>query len=164
MVTATRARTAYVAPLMRRPIIVSLVSLFLAAAAIASDEDALRKLDHENTVATWTADRRWFEQNLADDFVLVTANGLVKTKDEVIHDLGASDFSMEPYEPSEVRVRVYGDTAIVTGRVFQRFTRRGHRYEVDARYTDVYSRRKGRWVLVTGHASPVMKPRLKQEH
>ena len=149
---------------MRRPILLSLVLLGFAAATVAGDEDAIRRLDHENTVATWTADRRWFEQNLADDFVLITVNGTIKTKDDILTDLAAADFSMEPYEPTEVEVRVYGDTAVVTGRVFQRFKRRGNRYEADARYTDVYARRKGRWVLVTGHASPVMKPRLKLEH
>lgn len=149
---------------MKRPmLILSFVSLCSAVAAFAGDEDAIRKLDHENTVATWTADRRWFDRNLADDFVLVTVTGTVKTKTDILTDLAAPDFSMDPYEPAEVQVRVYGDTGIVTGRVFQRFRRHGKLYEVDARYTDVYARRKGRWVLVTGHASSVMKPRLKQE-
>jgi hypothetical protein len=149
---------------MKRPwLALAVLSLSFAVSALAADEEAIRKLDHENTVATWTADRRWFDQNLADDFVLVTVNGIVKTKDDVVRDLVTPDFSMEPYEPTELQVRVYGDTAIVTGRVFQRFTRRGARYEVDARYTDVYARRKGRWVLVTAHASPVMTSRLRQE-
>lgn len=141
----------------------TLLSLSIAAAAFAGDEDAIRKLDRDNTVATWTADARWFEQNLADDFVMITANGSVKTKAEVVADLESPDFQMEPYEPREVQVRVYGDTAIVTGRVVQRFLRRGVRYRVDARYTDVYARRRGRWILVTGHASPVLPSRVQQE-
>lgn len=135
------------------------LALSLAAVARADDEEAIRKLDHDNTVATWTADARWFEQNLADDFVLVTVNGTVKTKRDVLRDLSSPGFSMEPYEPTEVQVRVYGDTAIVTGRVYQVFARGGMHYEVDARYTDVYARRKGRWWLVTAHASPVARQR-----
>jgi ketosteroid isomerase-like protein len=139
------------------------VCLSIASAALAGDEEAIRKLDHENTVATWTADRRWFDQNLADDFLLITVNGAVLKKDDVVRDLARPDFSMEPYEPTEVQVRVYGDTAVVTGRVLQRFIRHGKRYEVDARYTDVYARRKGRWWLVTAQASPVMKQRVQRE-
>lgn len=136
-----------------------LLVLAFATIAHAGDEAAIRELDHANTVATWTGDARWFEENLADDFVIVTANGKVKTKREVVHEFAAPGFSMEPYEPTEVNVRMYGDVAIVTGRVYQRFTRGGIRYEVDARYTDVYTKRRGRWVLVTAHASPVLKPK-----
>jgi ketosteroid isomerase-like protein len=140
------------------------IALLLAVLAFptvtrAGDEEVLRKLDHDNTVATWTADARWFEQNLSDDFVIVTANGLVKTKQDVLKDLAATDFAMEPYEPTEVQVRVYGDTGIVTGRVFQKFVRQEQHYAFEARYTDVYVRRRGRWLLVTSHASPVMKKR-----
>lgn len=145
-----------------RASVLAVVSLFAAVLASATDEETIRRLDHENTVATWSADGRWFEQNLADDFVMVTTNGNMKTKADVVRELIAADFSMEPYEPTEMQIRVYGDTAIVTGRVYQRFTRHGTRFEVDARYTDVYSRRKGRWLLVTGHASPVMQGRLKR--
>jgi ketosteroid isomerase-like protein len=140
-------------------LVLPLLVLAFATIARAGDEETILKLDRENTVATWTGDARWFEQHLADDFVSVTANGKVKTKDQVVHEFAAPGFSMEPYEPTEVQVRVYGDTAIVTGRVYQRFSRGGMRYEIDARYTDVYSRRRGRWMLVTAHASPVLKKR-----
>lgn len=134
-----------------------LLVLAFATIARAGDEATIRELDHANTVATWTGDARWFEENLAEDFVIVTANGKVKTKGEVVSEFATPGFSMEPYEPTEVHVRVYGDVAIVTGRVYQRFSRGGIRYEVDARYTDVYVKRRGRWLLVTAHASPVLK-------
>ena len=52
-----------------------------------------------------------------------------------------------------MQVRVYGDTAVVTGRMLQRFTLGGIRYANDLRYTDVYVKRKGRWLLASGHAS-----------
>jgi len=140
-------------------VVLAVLVVSLALTARADDEREIRKLDHENTVATWTADSRWFDQNLADDFVQITANGIVKTKIDIVRDLNQTDFAMEPYEPTEVQVRVYGDTAIVTGRVLQIFTRNGSHYVVDARYTDVYARRKGHWILVSAHASPVMKQR-----
>lgn len=151
-------RHLYVGRSMKRLPVLALVLAF-ATIAHASDEEAILKLNHDNTVATWTGDARWFEENLADDFVIVTANGKVKTKREVVDELPGPTFSMAPYEPSEVQVRIYGDTAIVTGRVYQRFTRGGVQYSIDARYTDVYARRRGRWMLVTAHASPVMKKR-----
>jgi hypothetical protein len=138
---------------------VLLLSLASVARAGSADEHMLLKLDHDNTVATWTADSRWFDEHLADDFMQVTINGTIKTKVDVVRELASPGFSMEPYEPTEVQVRIYGDTAIVTGRVFQRFARNGMNFAIDARYTDVYTKRRGKWLLVTSHASPISKSR-----
>jgi ketosteroid isomerase-like protein len=146
---------------MKRLVLSLLVALAVAPAAHADDVEDILKLDHENTVATWTADARWFEEHLDDYFLQVTANGTVKNKREVVRDLTGPGFAMDPYEPSEVKVRVFGDTAIVTGRVHQRFLRAGKLFEFDARYTDVYVQRKGRWLLVTAHASSVAKPKVR---
>jgi hypothetical protein len=127
----------------------------LAGPARADDGLELLRLDREISVATWTADGLWFEENLADDFVLVMPDGAIRGKREVIRDLATPGLEMEPFDPTDVRVRVYGDTAVVTGRMLQRFVLGGVRRAHDLRYTDVYVRRKGRWLLVSGHVSPV---------
>lgn len=146
---------------MNRPAVLVPLLAVLAAAAFAQDTDAILKLDRDNAVATWTGDARWFEENLADDFAQITVHGKVRTKRDVVQEMAGPGFAMEPYEPTEVQVRMYGETAVVTGRVVQRFARGGMRYEVDARYTDVYVRRRGRWLLVSAHASPVARSRVK---
>ena len=138
----------------RLPLLIGL--LLLAAASLHADEATLRKLDHEMTVATWTGDTRWFEENLADDFVLISAAGRVKSRGEAIAELSSPGFRMEPYESSEVQVRVYGDTGVVTTRIYQRYILHGYQYEADMRVTCVYVKRKGRWLVASEHASPVM--------
>ncbi len=131
------------------------LALLLAAAARADDAEDVRRLDREITVATWAGDPVWFEEHLADEYVLVTPNGAIKTKRDVIRELSTPGLKMEPYEPMEVHVRMYGDSAIVTGRMLQRFVLGGIRYANDLRYTDVYVKRKGRWMIVSAHASAV---------
>jgi hypothetical protein len=140
---------------MKAPIPVLAIALLLAAGAQADDLEMVQKLDKEISVATWTADPVWFEEHLADDYVLVTPTGATKTKREVIRELATPGMKMEPFDPTEVSVRLYGDTAVVTGRMKQRFVLGGIRYATDVRYTDVYVKRKGRWLLVSGHASTV---------
>ncbi len=134
-------------------------ALFFAVSALADDAEAIRRLilqlDKEISVATWTADPVWFEENLADDYVLVTPTGAMKSKREVIRELATPGMRMEPFDPFEVQVRMYGDTAVVTGRMRQRFVLGGIRYANDLRYTDVYVKRKTRWMLVSAHASTV---------
>lgn len=136
----------------------SLVAFVLVVTAFAAYADSaadVRRLDHEISVATWAGDAVWFEENLADDYLQITPGGAARTKREVIRELAMPGLKMEPYDPLDVLVRVYGDTAIVTGRSIQNFTLGGTRYTNDRRYTNVFVRRKSKWLLVSGHASAV---------
>ena len=137
-----------------KPILLA-AAVLLATSALADDIESIRRLDKEISMATWTADPVWFEENLADDYVLVTPTGAIKTKRDVIRELATPGMRMEPFDPFEVQVRLFGDTAVVTGRMRQRFVLGGIRYANDLRYTDVYVKRKTRWVLVSAHASTV---------
>ena len=133
------------------------VVLFAASTAAYAGDDLehIQRLDKEISVATWTADPVWFEENLADDYILITPTGAMKTKRDVIRELATPGMKMDPFEPFEVQVRMWGDTAVVTGRMRQRFLLGGIRYANDLRYTDVYVKRKGRWQLVSAHTSTV---------
>ena len=141
---------------MRSPLRAIGVALLLAASsALADDVDEIRRLDKEITLATWPADAQWFEKNVADDYVLIAPNGIVRTRIDVIRELATPGLKMDPYEPLEVQIRIYGDAAIVTGRILQRFTLGRIRYANDLRYTDMWVKKKGKWLLVSGHASNV---------
>ncbi len=52
---------------------------------------------------------------------------------------------------SQARVRVYGDTAVLTARVTNSAHHGGHRYDADEWTTDVFIRREGRWRCVLSH-------------
>ncbi|HET8774326.1 MAG TPA: nuclear transport factor 2 family protein [Thermoanaerobaculia bacterium] len=141
----------------RLPLIVLAVAV-LAGSAHADALDEVRRLDSEITVATWSGDADWFEENLTDDYMLITPGGSIRTKRDVIRELATPGLRMEPYESREVNIRLYGDAAVVTGRMLQRFAIGGTRYANDLRYTDIYVKRKGRWVLASGHTS-IISPR-----
>jgi hypothetical protein len=132
--------------------------LLAAALAIAftlrADEvEQLRRLDKELSVATWTGDALWFEQNLYDDYVLITSKGTTYTKADVVSELATPGMKMDPFDAFELQIRIYGDSAVVNGRRLQHFTLGRARYANDLRYTDVYVKRKGRWLLVSEHLS-----------
>ena len=119
----------------------------------ADEVEQLRRLDKELSVATWTGDALWFEQNLDDDYVLITSKGTMYTKADVVSELATPGMKMDPFDAFELQVRVYGDSAVVNGRRLQHFTVGRARYANDLRYTDVYVKRKGRWLLVSEHVS-----------
>jgi hypothetical protein len=59
----------------------------------------------------------------------------------------------ERYESSDVKIRVYGDAAVVTGRIQRTRVVGGERRADDWRFTKVYARRDGAWRVVSFHAS-----------
>lgn len=136
-------------------VLAALTAVLLGTSVYADDAEEVKRLDKEITVATWTGDAVWFEENVADEYVLVTPTGATRTKREIIRELATPGMQMEPYEPREVLVRMYAETALITGRVLQRYTLGGIRYAHDLRYTNVYVKKKGRWYLVSGHISAV---------
>jgi uncharacterized protein (TIGR02246 family) len=59
----------------------------------------------------------------------------------------------------EQRIRVYGDTAINTGYcTFLLVNREGKATTAPARYSLVYVRRDGKWLIVDHHSSPMPAP------
>jgi hypothetical protein len=132
---------------------------FIAVTAFAAnfggDEQALRKLDRDQAIATYMRDITWFRHHLSDDYKLITASGVMKTKAQLMAELAKADFKMAPYEPSEVTIRLYEDTAVVSGRILQKYTEGDERVTADLRYSDVWIKTPDGWIDVSGQASPI---------
>lgn len=137
----------------------TLLAFLLALSAIganfASDEQTLRAFDRELAIATYLGNANWFRTHLADDYVLITSSGVMKTKDQLIAQLEKHDPKLEPYEPTEVTIRAHGSTAIVSGRILQKYTAAGERVIADLRYSDVWIRTDEGWFNISGQVSPV---------
>ena len=134
---------------------ITLIATSLVAANFASDEQALRKLDREHAIATYMADAKWFREHLADDYVLLTADGTQQTKAQIIEAFAKPGRAFEAYETLDVQIRPYGSTAIVTGRMIQKSTADGERVIADLRYSDVWIKTADGWFNVSGQISPI---------
>jgi ketosteroid isomerase-like protein len=89
---------------------------------------------------------------LADEFVMVTMEGLPKEKAEFLDYLQSLDSVR--YETQEMIVRVHGNTAIVTG-LFQMTTvKRGKPLAQRGRFVNTWLNREGRWLIVASVSIP----------
>lgn len=139
------------------------IALLLVAFALplfADDETDLRQLDRGIVTATVAQDTAWFEKHLGPDYVLTTSSGRMVNRADFIHSVPL--VKIDPYEPTEVVIRVYGDTAIITGRIVQKYSYNGERVEADLRYTDTWLRTKDGWKYAAGHASAISIKRTKE--
>ena len=107
--------------------------------------ETLTQLNREYVDAFMKADVNWYREHLADDFVCIESSGTVLDRDAFLRD-AASGPDVARYDLADVRVRVFGDFALVhaTGR----FTRRDGT-QGTSRYTDAYALRDGRWKAVS---------------
>jgi ketosteroid isomerase-like protein len=96
------------------------------------------------------------EQIESDDFTITHANGQVITKAQEVANLkraGATDSSLS-FSTEDTKVRLYGDTAILTGI----FVSKSKDSTERSRYTDVYVKRNGRWQVVASHLTRLTPP------
>jgi ketosteroid isomerase-like protein len=118
-------------------------------------EQELRQLEREWDGAIVRKDTATLDRILSDDFVYIDSVGGINPKADIIQGLKNSEAVIEPFETEDVVVRVYGNTAILTGRFTQKATYKGQTFTGQFRYTDVYVKRENRWQAVSAHASRI---------
>jgi len=129
-----------------------------AASGNAKVEQEIRRLEREWFESYVRGDRAAFDLIVADDAVMTYGNGKVGNKSEAIAEIKAPADASYSLTSDDVQVRVYGDTAIVTGRVTEKGTFNGRSLNSQSRYTDIWVRRNGRWQVVGAQST-----RLPQE-
>lgn len=146
--------------------IFSIAVVALSTAAIASGqqqggsrdpkmivEQVIRKLDNERIQAQIHADAAALERIYADDFIGVGPSGTMRTKPQVISDFTSGDLKFQSITTDDVRVRVYGDAAVETGRSTMDGQDKGRTVPRDTRFTRVWVKQHGSWRLVANHYS-----------
>ena len=126
-----------------------------------SEEDHLRKLDTEWNEAYPKRDVSALDGIIADDWVCIDGAGLVITKRQLLDRVESSAAFLDPYKFDEITLRMFGDTAIVTGRLSG--TRRdndGTTFYLEQRYTRVYVKRNKRWQSVATQVTVVKEERV----
>jgi ketosteroid isomerase-like protein len=90
---------------------------------------------------------------LADDYIGISANGTVETKPQALAQRKAGTVKISQLDLTDLKVRVYGDTAVVTSRAELEGTNGQSNISGNYRYTRVYNRRLGQWKIVSFEAS-----------
>ena len=93
---------------------------------------------------------------LGDDITSVGSRGTVETKSEVLADLKDKTTGYTSCVDNNIKVRIYGDTAVVTGLGTRAGTYKGAAFK-DRQFlwTDVFVKRNGRWECVASQGTVV---------
>ena len=123
------------------------------AVSWTDDEKAVAALDTEYQAAVKTNDVATMSRILADDFVLVTGLGKTYTKADLLNEARSKRMVYEHQEDSAQKVRVWGDTAVVTALLWAKGTEDGKAFDYKLWFSDTYVRTPAGWRYVFGQAS-----------
>jgi hypothetical protein len=144
--------------MMKRLLIPTLLGLLVvspgaAQTPSATDQEVL-KLEQTLDDAFLKKDRATFEPLLADDYVYIHSNGTMTNRTEEIAQTMSDDVKWTASRLSNLKVRIYGDAAVVTGAITHTGSAKG--YVGGARLiTHLWVKRNGRWQTVGGQSTLV---------
>ena len=122
-------------------------------ASASDDEKIVAELDTQFQAAVKENDAATLDRILADDFVLVTGRGQTYTKTDLLKEARSKAIIYEHQEDSNQKVRVWGDTAVVTALLWAKGTEEGKPFEYKLWFSDTYVRTATGWqyVFATHH-------------
>jgi len=123
----------------------------------SSEEDAktVAALDTKYQAAVKSNDAATMDQILADDFVLVNGRGKISSKADLIESARKKEVAYERQdeEPGTQKVRVWGDTAVVTALLWIKAVQGNKTVDYKLWFSDTYVRTATGWRYVFGQAS-----------
>ena len=120
------------------------------------DEETIREivdLERQAKEAAIHRDASFSERTLADDYVAITPLGQVVGKADTIAARKTAQLRYESINISDMVVRLYGNTAVVTARADVKGTELGEEFNGPYRFTRIWVRRNGHWVTVSYQAT-----------
>ncbi len=120
---------------------------------IHDDQKIVAELDTQYQAAVKKNDAATMDHLLADDFVLVTGFGKAYRKADLVNDARGGHVVYEHQEDTAQTVRVWGNTAVVTAKLWEKGTDNGKSFDYTVWFSDTYVRTLAGWRYVFGQSS-----------
>lgn len=113
--------------------------------------EELLKLEEAFAEAIVKNDLEGIGRLIADDWIIIDPNGEIIDRTRFFEVIKSGALTHDTMESEDFRVRVYGDSAVVTGITRTKGRFMGQEFSTQERATDVFVRRAGRWQCVLTH-------------
>ena len=127
-----------------------------SAHAQGSVEEQILKMERDRAAAVVKADVATLEGLTSDDYILINANGQMSDKATTMSDIKTGRIKLTANEVSDMKVRLYGDTAVVTGKSSAQGTIGGRPLKGPVMFTRVYVKADGKWRSVAFQQTPIV--------
>jgi ketosteroid isomerase-like protein len=114
-------------------------------------EQELLKLENAFAEAIIKNDLEGIGRLVADDWIIIDPNGEIVDRTRFFEVIKSGALTHDTMESEDFRVRVYGDSAVVTAITSAKGKFIGQEFSTRERATDVFVKRDGRWQCVLTH-------------
>ena len=114
-------------------------------------EEELLKLEEAFAEAIVKNDLEGIGRLVADDWIIIDPNGEIVDRTRFFEVIKSGALAHNMMESEDFRVRVYGDSAVVTGITRTKGRFMGQEFSTQERATDVFVKRDRRWQCVLTH-------------
>jgi ketosteroid isomerase-like protein len=112
------------------------------------EKSTVGALDAEYQNAVKHSDVATIDRILADDFVLITSSGKTYSKADLLEEARRGSRIYEHQEDTDKSVRMFGDTAVVTAKLWEKGTENGEAFDHKLWFSDIYRRTPAGWRYV----------------
>jgi ketosteroid isomerase-like protein len=122
----------------------------------SADQATIREIiemEHQAREASIRRDADFSQRTLAEDYVAITPLGQVTTKQDTVSARKSRQLRYDTIDITDMVVRIYGDTAVVTARADVKGHQLGEDFSGPYRYTRVWVRKTGKWQAVSYQAT-----------
>jgi ketosteroid isomerase-like protein len=114
-------------------------------------EEELLKLERAFADAIIKNDLESIGRIVADDWIIVDPNGEIVDRTRFFEVIKSGALTHDKMESEDFRIRVYGQSAVVTAITSTKGKFMGQEFSTRERATDVFVKRDGRWQCVLTH-------------
>jgi ketosteroid isomerase-like protein len=114
-------------------------------------EEELLKLEEAFAEAIIKNDLEGIGRIVADDWIIIDPNGEIIDRTRFLEVIKSGALTHDTMESEDFRVRVYGDSAVVTAITSAKGKFMGQEFSTYERATDVFVKRDRRWQCVLTH-------------
>jgi ketosteroid isomerase-like protein len=130
-----------------------LTSLLLALAQGRDEANAVLQAERDLATAYLKSNADGIAQGVMEDYTLTNSIGKITTRADDIGEARKNDPKYEIFENYDMKVRVHGDAAVVTGKTHTKGVSGGKPFDFQFQFTDTFVKDGGRWRLLAGHVS-----------
>jgi len=145
--------------ILLRVMAIGLVTCMMLASTEVNAQDRadqLRAIERARLRSLVDADMATARRLHADDFELINPVGGTLSKEQYLRDIASGELDYLEWEPVEIRVKLYGDSAVIRYQAHLRVSVKGSAGRpVTFWHTDLYEKRNGQWQIVWAHATQI---------
>jgi ketosteroid isomerase-like protein len=145
---------------MKKILAIAALVLVSGVAAARPPEDvaqALMKLENDWAKAGLAGDAAALEKLLTADYVYTNQDGEMASRAEMVAGLKSGATKYDTFTVGDMKVHVYGDAAVVTGKGYTKGKENGKPIDLTLRFTDTWVKQGGQWVCAATQVTRIPK-------